>query len=112
MKLTSLIGSVALAALLAGPAAALTYDISGYDPGGYGAVTGTVNLTVSGGVATSGTATLSGGILSPSTVSFGLVTATCCGYPNNPPHILPAGARVTELTGSKATPTSRSTITA
>jgi hypothetical protein len=34
---------------------------------------------------TSGTATLAGGMLSPSPVSFSLVTANCCGYPNNPP---------------------------
>jgi hypothetical protein len=85
MKFSTFLASTAIAALLAVPAAAVTIDISGYNPGGDGAVTGALNLTVSGGTATSGTATLAGGMLSPSPVSFSLVTANCCGYPNNPP---------------------------
>ena len=87
MKVVAFLASAAVAALLTGPTAAATYiyDISGYNPEGMGAVTGTVDLTVSGGVATAGTVTLSGGVLSPSPVSFDLVTANAYGYPNNPP---------------------------
>jgi hypothetical protein len=72
--------------MLAGrPAGAVTYSVSGYNPEGDGAITGAIDLSVSGGMATDGTATLMGGMLSPSPASFSLVTSNCCGYPNNPP---------------------------
>jgi hypothetical protein len=51
MKFSTFLASTAIAALLAVPAAAVTIDISGYNPGGDGAVTGALNLTVSGGTA-------------------------------------------------------------
>ena len=85
MRLSAFLASAAIAALLAGPAGAVTLDISDYNPGGAGAITGSVDLTVSGGLATAGSATLEGGLLSPSPVSFSLVTANCCGYPDTPP---------------------------
>ncbi len=83
------LASAALAAALvaSGGASAAVYafTLSGYDPQGDGAVTGSITLDVTAGQATSGSAELSGGQLSPSPVSFSLVTSNCCGYPDTPP---------------------------
>ncbi len=73
------LASAAVAALLAAAgvanAATYVYDISDYNPGGHGAVSGTLTLDVTGGQVTDGSATLSGGWL-PSATSFTVVTGT------------------------------------
>ncbi len=73
----AILASAAVAAMLAASsgahAATYVYDISGYNPGGHGAVSGTMTLDVVGGQVADGSATLSGGWL-PGATSFSLVT--------------------------------------
>ena len=78
MKLSVFLASAALGAALTASGVAYAgievLNISNFDPNGYGDITGQVILDVTGGQATTGTASLSGGNFG-GPLSFSLVTA-------------------------------------
>ncbi|WP_210208781.1 PEP-CTERM sorting domain-containing protein [Roseiarcus fermentans] len=78
------LASVAVAATLtlsgAASAATYSYDISDYNPGGEGAVTGDLTLDVTAGQVTAGTLELTGGMLPSGWTEFTAVTTfNACG---------------------------------